>query len=145
MFNFDYITKEYIKERNPNWPEISDHSYRILIIGGSRSGKTNALLNLINNEPNIDKIYWYANDPNQAKYQLLINKRESAGLKYLNDAKVFIEYSNDMDDIYKNVEEYNRYLMTWLLSNKKLNTIVPEYFIRKGKLNISLIFSTQSC
>ena len=101
MFNFDYITKEYIKERNPNWPEISDHSYRILIIGGSRSGKTNALLNLINNEPNIDKIYWYANDPNQAKYQLLINKRESAGLKYLNDAKVFIEYSNDMDDIYK--------------------------------------------
>ena len=142
MFNFDYITKEYIKERNPNWPEISDHSYRILIIGGSRSGKTNALLNLINNEPNIDKIYWYANDPNQAKYQLLINKRESAGLKYLNDAKVFIEYSNDMDDIYKNVEEYNRYLMTWLLSNKKLNTIVPEYFIRKGKLNISLIFST---
>ena len=57
MFNFDYITKEYIKERNPNWPEISDHSYRILIIGGSRSGKTNALLNLINNEPNIDKIY----------------------------------------------------------------------------------------
>ena len=57
MFNFDYITKEYIKERNPNQPEISDHSYRILIIGGSRSGKTNALLNLINNEPNIDKIY----------------------------------------------------------------------------------------
>ena len=56
MFNFDCISKENIKEHNTKWPEISDHPYRVLIIGGSGSGKTNALLNLINTEPDIDKI-----------------------------------------------------------------------------------------
>ena len=104
MFNFDYITKEDIKEENPKWPEMSDHPYRILIIGGSGSGKTNALFNLINHEPDIDKIYLYAKDPYEAKYQLLINERENAGLKYLNDPKAFAEHSIDMDDIYKNIE-----------------------------------------
>ena len=54
MFNFDYIAKEDIKEDNPNWPEIPDHPYKILIIGGSGSGKTNALLTLTNLEPDID-------------------------------------------------------------------------------------------
>ena len=87
--------------------EISSHPYRILIVGGSGSGKTNALLNLINHESDIDKIYLYKKDPYEAKYQLLINKRESTGLKHLNDSKAFIEYSNDMDDIYKNIEECN--------------------------------------
>ena len=57
MFNFDYITKEDKKEHNPNWPEIPDHPYQILITGGPGSGKTNALLNLINHEADIDKIY----------------------------------------------------------------------------------------
>ena len=85
MFNFDYITKEDIKEHNLNWPEISDHPYRILIAGGSGSRKTNVLLNLINNDYVIDKIYLYAKDLNEAKYKLQINKRESTGLKYLND------------------------------------------------------------
>ena len=65
------------------------------------------MLNLINNESDIDKIYLYAKDPYKAKYKLLINKRESTGLKYFNDSKGFIEYSNDMDDIYKNIEEYS--------------------------------------
>ena len=69
--------------------------------------KKNALLNLINNERDIDKINLFAKDPYEAKYQLLINKRESTGLKYLIDSKAFIKYSNDMDDIYKNIEEYN--------------------------------------
>ena len=83
-----------------------DHLYRILIIGGSGSGKTNALLNLINNHPDIDKIYLYAKDQSsiinfQIKYQFLINKRESVGLKRLNDPKAFIEYSNNMQDVYK--------------------------------------------
>ena len=73
----------------------------------SGSGKINPLLNLINNEPDIDKIYLYAKDPYEAKYQLLINKRENTGLKYFYDAKAFIEYSNDMHNIYKNIEEYN--------------------------------------
>ena len=58
MFNFDYITKEDIKEHNPNWPEIPDYPYIILIVGGSGSGKTNALLNLINNETDIDKFFY---------------------------------------------------------------------------------------
>ena len=63
------------------------------------------MLNLITNEPNIDKIYLYAKDPYEAKFQLLINKRENAGLKYLNDPKACVEYSNDMNNIYKSIEE----------------------------------------
>ena len=103
MFNFDNITKKC----NLKWPELPDHPYRILIIGGSGSGKKNALLNLINHEPDIARIYWYPKDPYEAKYQLLINKRESIGSRYLNDSKAFMEYSNDMDDIYQNIEEFN--------------------------------------
>ena len=63
------------------------------------------MLNLINNKPDIDKIHLYAKDPYEAKYQLLINKRENTGLKYFNDSKAFLQYSNDMDDIYENIEE----------------------------------------
>ena len=91
MFNFDYITKEDIKKHNPNWPETPDHPHRILIVGDSGSGKTNALLDLINREPDIDKVYLYAKDPYEAKYQLLINKRESTDLQYFNDSKAVIE------------------------------------------------------
>ena len=63
MFNFDYITKEDIKEHNPNWLQIPNHAYRILAVGGSRSGKTNVLLSLINHETDIDKMYAYPKDP----------------------------------------------------------------------------------
>ena len=107
MFNFDCVTNEDKKEHKPKWSEILDHPYQILIIGGSGSGKTNALLNLITNDPYIDKIYLYAKDQYEAKYQLLINKRVNAGLMYFNDSKTFIEFSNDMDDTYKIFEEYN--------------------------------------
>ena len=72
-------------QQNSNWSYIPDHPYRILIIGGSGSGKTNALLDLINNKPDIDKKYLYAKDPYEAKYQFLINKRENTGLKHFND------------------------------------------------------------
>ena len=76
MFKFDYNTKEDIKEHNTNWPEIPVHPFRILIIGGSGSGKTNALLlNIINNKPDIDEFYSYAKDIYEAKYKFLINKR----------------------------------------------------------------------
>ena len=75
-----------------------------MIVGGSGCGKTNALLNLTNHEPDIDKIYLYEKDIFDAKHQLLINKRGSTGLKHLNDSKAFIEYSNDMNDIYKNID-----------------------------------------
>ena len=74
----------------------------------SRSPKQKkALLNLINNQPDIDKIYLYAKDPYEAKYQYLINKREKVGLYHYNDPKAFMEYSNDMQDVYKNTEDYN--------------------------------------
>ena len=107
MINFDDYTNENIIEHNPKWPYIPDHPYRILIIGSSGSGKTNTLLNLINNQQDIDKIYLYAKDPYEKKYQYLINKREEVGLDHFNDPKSFIEYSNDMRDVYKNIEDYN--------------------------------------
>ena len=121
----------------------------------SGSGKTNALLNLIDNQPDIDKIYLYAKDPHEAKYQYLINIRESTELKHFNDPKAFIEYSNDMQDVYKNIDEYNpdkenKILIVFddmiadMIHNKKLNSIVTELFIRGRKLNISLVFITQS-
>ena len=69
MINFDDAVKENIKELNPNWPQILDHPYRILIIRGSRSGKTNSLFNVLNQQPDIDKIYLYAKDLFEAKYQ----------------------------------------------------------------------------
>ena len=80
----------------------------MLIIGGSGSRKTNSLYIFISQQPNIDKIYLYTKDPNEAEYQLLINKRKSAGLNYFNYSKAFSEYSNDMNVIYKNIEEYNQ-------------------------------------
>ena len=79
MFNFDYITKEDIKEDNPNWTENPDHPYRILIFGGSGSGKTNALLNLTSHDPDIAKIFLYTKDSCEARYQSLTNERESTG------------------------------------------------------------------
>ena len=103
MINFDDVTKENIKWLNPKWPQNRDHPYKISIIRGLESGKTNWLFNLINQQANIDKIYLYAKDPYEAKYQFLINERESTGKKHFNDSKTFTECSNDMDDIYKNI------------------------------------------
>ena len=107
MINFDNYVNETKTKYNNNWPYIRDHPYRILIIGGSGSGKTNLLLNLIENQPDIDKIYLYAKDPYESKYQYLINKREGVGINHFNDPKAFIEYSNDMHDVYKNIDDYN--------------------------------------
>ena len=100
MINFDDYTNENETEDNSNWSYTPDHPYRILIVGGSESGKTNALLNLTNNQPDIDKIYLYAKDPYEAKYQYLINKRKKVGLDHFNDPKAFIEFSNDMHNVY---------------------------------------------
>ena len=101
MINFDDYTNENKIEHNSKWPYNPDHLYRIIIVGGSGSGKTNALMTLINNQPDIDKIYLYAKDPYEAKYQYLINKREKVGLDHFKDPKGFMEYSNDMQDVYK--------------------------------------------
>ena len=130
-------------------------NFRILIIGGSGSEKTKSLFNLINQQPDIDKIYLYAKDPYEAKYQFLSKKREDVGTKHCNDSKAFIEYSNNVNDIYKNIEDYNankkqKILIVFddmiadMLSNKKLNPIVTKLFTRGRKLNISLAFITQS-
>ena len=73
MINFDDVTKEKIEEHSPSWPQIPDHSYIMLIIWVSGSEKTNSLFNLINHQPDIDKVYLYAKHPYQAKYQFLIN------------------------------------------------------------------------
>ena len=91
MINFDYYVNENKTQHNLKQSYIPDHPYRILIIGGSGSGKTNPLLNLINNQPDIDKIYLYAKDPYEAKYQYLINKRESVGINHFNDPKALID------------------------------------------------------
>ena len=99
--------QENKKELNTNWPEIPNHPYIVLISGGFRTGKTNSLSNLINQEPEIVKICLYAKDSYVAKYQLLNIKRESRSLKHFNDSKAFFECLNDKDDIYKNFEEYN--------------------------------------
>ena len=112
MINFnDYVNgiacNKNKTKLNKNWPYISDHPYRILIIGGSGSGKTNVLLNLLENQSDIVKIYMYAKDPYEAKYQYLINKREGVGIDHFNDPKAFIEYSNYMRDVYKNINYYN--------------------------------------
>ena len=85
MIKFYDVSKENISEHSPNWSETPDHPHRISIFGDSRSGKTNALLNLINHEPDIDKINLYSKDAYEVKYQLVINKRKSTGLHYLND------------------------------------------------------------
>ena len=90
MINFDDYPNENKTEHNLKWPYIPDHPYRILIIGGPGSGKTNALLDLINKQPDIDKIYLYTKDSYEAKYHFLNNKTESIGLKRFIDPKAFI-------------------------------------------------------
>ena len=107
MINLDSIINENNKEHNEKWPFIPIHPYRILIIGGSGSGKTNVLLNLINEQDEIDKIHLYAKDLCEPKYEFLVKKRKNAGIKYLNDPNAFIECSNTMDDVYENIDDHN--------------------------------------
>ena len=138
-----------------NWAYIPDHPYRILIVGGSGSGKTNVLLNLIENQQDMDKIYLYAKDLCEAKYQNLIKIREKVGIDHDNDPRAYIEYSNEMRDVYKNIGEYNldpenKILIVFddmiadMIHDKKLDSIVNELFIRGRKLNITLVFITQT-
>ena len=103
MLNLDEIVGN--KQKQDNWP------FCILIIGPSGSGKTNTLLNLIQNLKNtdlIDKIYLYAKDLSEPKYEYLINKRKEAGIKNLNDPTAFTEYSNNMNDVFTNIDNYNK-------------------------------------
>ena len=149
------IIQVKIKKHNLKWPCIPDHPYKILIIVCSGSGKTSALLNLENHQPEIDKIYLQTKNPYEAKYQILLNKRESKRLKYFNDPRAFIKYSNDTQDVYKNIDKYIigkkcKILIVFddmiadMINNKKINPVVAELLIRGRKLNISIVFVTQS-
>ena len=155
MTNLDSNTNENNKEHIEKWPFIPDHPYKILIIGGSRSRKTNALLNLIKEQDDIDKIYLYAKDLSEPKYEFLIKKHEDVEIKYCNDPNAFTECSNTMDDVYENIDDYNpnrqkKFLIVFddmiadTMSNKKCQAIIKELFIRCRKLNISPVFITQS-
>ena len=124
--------------------------------GPSASRKTNALLNLIPKQDNdnlFEKIYLYAKDLSEPKYQFLIKKRENAGIKNLDDPSEFMEYSNTMDDVYNNIDDYNpkrkrKILIVFddmiadAMTNKKFQAIIKELFIGCRKLNISLVFIT---
>ena len=132
MFNLDTIANRNNKDDDKNWP------YKMLIIGPSRSGKTNTLLNLIqkqNNNNAIDKIYLYAKDLSEPKYQFLIEKRENSGIKNYNNPTAFIEYSNTMDDVFCNIDDYkpkrNRKILIGfddmiadIMTNKKFQAII---------------------
>ena len=102
MLNLDNIVSNNNENKNNDW------LFRMLIVGPSGSGKTNVFLHLINNLHPIDKIYFYAKDLQESKYKYLINKREQAGIKNLNDPKAFIEYPNDMNDVLYDINNYNK-------------------------------------
>ena len=152
MLNLDNIVSNKkinkIKEDN-NWP------FRMLIIGPSGSDKTNTLLHLINNLHSNDKIYLYAKDIHESKYEYLINKREQAGIKNLSDLKAFIEYSDDMDDVLDDINNYNKNrdknvlivfddMIADIEYNKKFKRIIKELFYGARKINVSIVFITQS-
>ena len=146
MLNLDDIVSNKKENKDDDWP------FRMLIIGPSGSGKANTLLN--NLHP-IDKIYLYAKDIDEKKYQYLINIREQAGIKSLNDPKAFIEYSDDMNDALDNINNYNKNrdkkvlivfddMIADIMRSEKFKAIVKELFIRCRKLNVSIVFITQS-
>ena len=105
MFDLDDIANKNNKEHNNKWPYIPDHPYRVLITGGSGSGKTNALLDLVKKQDDIDEIYLYAKDLSEPKYEFLIKKCDDAEIKQLNNSNSFIECSNTMDDVYENIDD----------------------------------------
>ena len=126
-----------------------------MIIGGSRSGKTNALLNFIKEQGDTDKMYLYTKDLSEPKFEFLIKQGEDVGTNHFNDPNAFTESSNRMDDVYQNIDDYNptrkrRILIVFddmiadIMTNIKFQAIIKKFFFRCRKLNISLVFITQS-
>ena len=148
MLNLDNIVSNY----NTSSLEDNDWPFRMLIIGPSGSGKTNTLLHLINDLRPIDEIYLYAKDIHEPKYECLINKREQAGIKNVNDPHAFIEYSDDMND---DINNYNKNrdkkvlivfddMIADIEYNKNFKRIIKELFYRARKTKASIVFITQS-
>ena len=150
MLNLDNIVSNNTSSSKDNdWP------FRMLIIGPSGSGKTSTLLHLINNLHPIDKIYLYTKDIHEPKYEYLINKREQAGIKNLNNPHAFIEYSDDMNDVLDDINNYNKNrdkkvlivfdnMIADIEYNKNFKQIIKELFYRTRKINVSIVFITQS-
>ena len=149
MLNLDKIVNN--KNEDEDWP------FRMLIIGPSGSGKTNTLLHLINNlnkTTPVDKIYLYAKDLAEPKYKFLINNRKNAGIKHFNNPTAFIEYSDDMNDVYADISNYNKKrennvlivfddMIADIEYNKNFKKMIKEFFYRGRKMNISIVFITQ--
>ena len=151
MLNLDNIVsnKNTSSSKDNNWP------FRMLIIGPSCSCKTNTLLHLINNLHPIDKVFLYAKDIHEPKYEYLINKREQAGIKDLNNPQAFIEYLDDMNDVLDDINNYNKnrdkkvlivfdVMIADIEYNKNFKRIIKELFYRARKINVSIVFITQS-
>ena len=151
MLNLDNIVsnKNTSSSKDNNWP------FRMLIIGPSGSGKTSTLLHLINDLDSIDKIYLYPKDIHEPKCEYFINKREQAGIKNLNDPHVFIEYSDNMNDVLDYINNYNKNkgkkvpivfddMIADIEYNKNFKRIIKELFFRARKINVSIVFITQS-
>ena len=150
MLNLDDI----VSNKKTSFSESNIWPFRMLTIGPSGSGKTKTLLHLINNFHPIDKIYLYAKDTDEKKYQFLINKREQSGIKNLNDPNAFIEYSSDMNDVLDDINNYNKNrdkkvliifddMIADIMRSEKFKATVKELFIRCRKSNIS-VFIMQS-
>ena len=153
MINLDSITNGNNKKHTEKSPYISNHPFRILIIGG----KTNAFIILINEQNDIDKIYLHAKDLSEPKCKYLIKKHEEAGIKHVNNSNACIECSSTMDDVYENIYDYNPSrkrkiiiafddMIADIMVSKKFPAVINDLFIRCRKLNIlfflflSLIF-----
>ena len=148
MLNLDKIVDKNSKTED-------ERPFRMLIVGPSGSGKTNTLLHLINNLHPIDKNYLYAKDLAEPNYEYLINKREQAGIKNLNDPKAFIEYSDDMNDVYDDISNFNKKrdkkvlivfddMIADIEYNKDFKRMIKELLYGGTKMNISIVFITQS-
>ena len=150
MLSLDKICNN--KSDDEEWP------FKMLIIGLSGSDRTNTLLHLIQNlnkTTPVDKIYLYVKDLSEPKYEFLINDRKNTGIKHFNNPTAFIEYSNDMNDVFTNIDDYNKQrkrkvliifddMIADIMSSKNFKAIIKELFIRCRKLNISIVFITQS-
>ena len=149
MLNLDKIVNN--KNEDKHWP------FRMLVIGPSGSGKTNTLLHLINDlnkTTSVDKIYLYAKDLAEPKYEFLVNNRKNAVIKHFNDPTAFVEYSDDMNDVYADISNYNKKRENKMLIvfdnmiadieyNKNFKKMIKELFYRGRKINISIVFITQ--